>query len=626
MVHICALIKINMKHFSWKNLYMALLFSCLTMQTDAQSMTDTPPVFLKEDGINDLDWVPTLLQANVAPLKQFEKFNGFIFGWVLRGNADNFQFINGIELSSPLVGWNNTLANTGLYNSFRVIATIQNNTYAEEGIGGEGNVLFSESAANTFQKGFIIKQGIANTTHVYESSLQWSSGLLKHNWFVHSQLQFQNTPNGSLPNGYKQVKGILLSAQKKISLQQTIDFCFWWDMINQGKLAPVVSELYSLSKMRNYNPSWGWYHGEALYPNSKQSNVPVFTMQYKFHLGDKLYGNISWGCASGKQQKTSLDWTSSFDPRPDYYRYLPSYIKDSAAQERLANWLTQKPQLLQVNFDQLEKVNQSNLQHRSFYIINANVSDILILRAATNMKYQLNKTLATTIGVDFGKDQVRNYDQIVHLLGGDFYYNYNGWVSEDGVPNNFQNDIAYPDRKVKVGEKWGSDYELNNLHYKGWVQLQKTSAHSEWSVGINFGQSIFNRVGFVQNALFPKESIGVSNWKGFPNSGWKAQYLFKISGRFYIRSIAFQQLLSPNSNQVFIAPNEQPFDCPYLLPESHQGIDLSFFYRNVDFKIELHTYWKSILNQSEKQQFYHDRYHSFVYGVAGQMSSVYKGI
>jgi hypothetical protein len=615
-----------MKQLIQKKIMIVVALLWMHFPIAAQSIIDTPPAFLKEDGMNSLDWIPTLLQANSTPLKQFESFNGFVFGWILRGSTNTHNYINGIEFNSPLTGWNSGLANVGLYNSFRSIAAVQNNAYSEEGIGGNGNTQFTETAANTFNKGISIKQGIANTTHIYESSLQWNSGHLKHDWFVHGQLQFQNTPHGLLPNGFKQMRGIVLSAQKKISLQQTIDFGFWWDNISQGKLAPSVLEAYMLSKKRNYNPSWGWYHGNAVYPNTKQSNVPVFALLYKFHLGEKLYGSSSWGIAKGKQQKTSLDWTSSFDPRPDYYRYLPSYIKDSASQSTLRNWLEQQPLLLQVNFDQLEKVNQSNLAHRSFYIINANVSDILALRAAAKVQFQLNNSITSSMGMDFGKDQIRNYDLVTDLLGGDFYYNYNGWVNEDGMPNNFQNDIAHPDRKIKAGEKWGADYLLNNLHYRGWLQFQKRNAHTEWSMGIHFGQSIFNREGLVKNALFPQASLGKSNWLVFPNSGWKAQYLYKISGRLYLRSIVFQQLLSPNSGQVFIAPSTHPFVSPYLLPERHQGVDFSLFYRNVDCKLELHAYWKHIQNQSEQQQFYQDRFHSFVFGVVGQMASVYKGL
>ncbi|MEY3874727.1 MAG: hypothetical protein RL363_1448, partial [Bacteroidota bacterium] len=83
---------------------------------------------------------------------------------------------------------------------------------------------------------------------------------------------------------------------------------------------------------------------------------------------------------------------------------------------------------------------------------------------------------------------------------------------------------------------------------------------------------------------------------------------------------------SPNAGAVYLSPSMHAFQSPFLLPALHQGVDLSLFYRGVNLKIEMSAYWKQVKNSIEKKMFYHDRYNSFVYGIVGQMHSMYKGV
>jgi hypothetical protein len=110
----------------------------------------------------------------------------------------------------------------------------------------------------------------------------------------------------------------------------------------------------------------------------------------------------------------------------------------------------------------LEKINQSNATQQSFYIINAKVAKVQLLRLSMRLQYQFPLEWSGQIGLHAAKDVIRNYNFIENLLGGNYFLNYNGWVDDNGSKSNFQNEIRRPDQKISAGQIWGGDYALQN--------------------------------------------------------------------------------------------------------------------------------------------------------------------
>jgi hypothetical protein len=599
----------------------------ITYVLNAQDEQPLPIAFSRNESSNGIDWIPTLLSANTTPINRMSQFNGFVFSWVPRGEQNSKSvFMDGINWQSNLSGWNSGFSYAGLYKSFRQEGNNVNNEITAGGYGNGGSTQFFSANAAQFRKSFIMGTGFSNSSYVHESHLQYSTGKLKNNWFLNANLILQETPIGMLPNGYKQVRGALISVDKLVRHDQKIGFTFLLDVNSQGKVSPSVKEAYGLAKQRNYNPSWGWYKGKPIYPNSKYTNAPKFSIRYEKKWGERALFNSVAGIVVGVQKQLSLDWTNSFDPRPDYYRYLPSYAKDDNIRLQLLNYFNTHPLALQVNFDALEKVNQANEQQRSFYIINAQVAELFLVRASTRFQYFLNEFWKGDVGIELARDRIHYLNRIENLLGGAFFYNYNGWVNDDGVANSFQNDIVHPDQKIIAGEQWGAHYSLTSLLAKYWVQIMQTGPVVESSIGFHFAQDIVSRNGFNKNGLFQNTSFGPSQSICFPSLGFKGQLVYKISGRYYLRSILFNQWESPNAGAIYLSPSMHAFASPFLLPELHQGGDFSIFYRGVNLKIEMSAYWKQVSNSLEKKMFYHDSYNSFVYGIIGQMHSIYKGV
>lgn len=572
-------------------------------------------------------WVPTLLSSSSLPMYNLSQFNGYVFSWVPRGQMSNRStFIDGINWQSKIGAWDAFNSYAALYKAFHSTEMISNFEYSKLGFGDHGSVHYLTGNTRYLKKSITVASRFSNSSFIYEGQVQLNSGQIKkHQWSYQLNLVFQNAPAGSISNGFKNLSGVAFSIDKQLKLNQSVGMTFWLDQIVQGKISPSVNEAFNLSAQRNYNPSWGWYKGKPFYPNKKSGDVPIIYFRYEKKWVDKMVCQIQFGVAVGEQKKSQIDWTKSSDPRPDYYKYLPSYSKDSLLKKQLEDWFTTNPQALQINFDHLENINQSNASHQSFYIINTQVAKVQLLRMSMRWHYQFPLDWSGQIGLHVSKDVIRNYNRIENLLGGNYFLNYNGWVDDNGSVDNFQNEIRQPDQKIKAGQVWGSDFALHNLQMQSWAQLNKQTAHYEFSLSLQLEDNRFSRTGYNQNGLFPKVSFGNSSVLSFPADGIKGQFLYKFSGRLYARSILFYQSNAPSASSIYLDAAVHPYTASFILPELHKGLDITLFYRGVYSKINATFFWQTVHNVSEKRLFYHDQYFAFVYGMLGQMQTIHNG-
>jgi len=527
------------------------------------------------------NWVPTLLSASSLPIYNLSQFNGFVFSWVPRGQSSNRgSYIDGINWQSKIGAWDFFNSYAGMYKAFHSMDMVSSFEYSKLGFGDLGSVNYLTANTRFLKKAVTVATRFSNSSFVYEGQLQLNSGPIKNRrWSYQFNAVFQQAPMGLIPNGFKKLTGIAFSVDKQLKQAQSIGMTIWWDHVTQGKISPSLQEAFDLSTQRNYNPSWGWYKGKPFYPNQKSGDVPVTYFRYEKKWREKAILQMQIGVAVGVQKKSQMDWTNTLDPRPDYYKYLPSYSKDSLLRKQLVDWFTSNPQALQIDFDHLEKINQSNGTHQSFYIVNTKVARVQLLRLSMRLQYQFPLEWSGQIGLHAAKDVIRNSNVIENLLGGNYFLNYNGWVDDNGSATNFQNEIRLPDQKIKVGQTWGGDYALQNTQLQLWGQLYKQMAKYEFGVSLKFEENRFHRTGYNQNGLFPMEALGQAHLLSFPSYGLKAQYLYKFSGRFYAKTILFQQTNAPNSSEIYLDPAVHPYTASFILPALHRGIDLALYYR-----------------------------------------------
>ena len=368
-----------------KMLRFCLVFSCcMYMNThpliaQIESADALPKQF---DGVGEsaIYWTPNLLQSSYSGLNEMSKFHGFALNWVPRGLFSNKgNQINGIDWRTNLNGWDPNLSYAGLYGGFKTIDLNASYGMNSFGLSGASGNSFMSSNASLFTKSKSVSTSLSNAATMQEIRLQWHTGQAKKGYWINIEAIFQKTPIGYLANGLKNRQGFLLSFEKAITAKQHLGFTFWWSPVVQGKRAPTVQELYTLTKNSLYNPSWGWLDGQPFYANTKKSNAPVMSLHYDIRTKKENLIQFNLGLVLGTQSSTQLDWSKSADPRPDYYKYLPSYAIDDQLKKKLLNWYAIHPEYFQIQFDQLKAKNLATANGAAKYIINEQVQQLQLI-------------------------------------------------------------------------------------------------------------------------------------------------------------------------------------------------------------------------------------------------------
>lgn len=570
----------------------------------------------QEQAEQEEEWVSTLLQSKRSIYMQLMQYGAYSIGWKYRGLEDPTTLvINGISWNGKDMGIHLPSALTGIYTTYQ----------PEKIMDGFETSQFVKMNASGFTKNSSITSRYQPLNGVQQNNLFWTSGIFKKSWatFLKVQEEHNFIQNPSL--GKRHSKGFIFSVEKLLSGNASIGCSFWYNQHYQTKLSPSTQDAIQLSGNSLYNPGWGWLHGRLIYPNARQSNLPIAQIYYSKKITNRAFLNISLALAKGKQSVDGLEWTSAKDPRPDYYKYLPSYYKDSSIQNRLSIELRENPRLLQIDFDEMEKINQSNKDGRSYYIISRQNMSIQIVKQATQFQYYWSDRLQITLQSNSSFTKIHNEHIVEDLLGGKYYLNYNSWVNDEGV-DVFQFDINQPDRKIISGGNWGARYSMKSIDQTFGFSCFWQSAKLESSFGIKYGINAYQREGFNQNGLYPNSSLGISPWYLFPSNYFQWQALYKKDGRLYFKLNTIWHQSAPKWNETFQQIEMQDGLSPFLLPIDNLGLDFTIHYLGIYFKsnLSLYGYWQK--NQIGRSSFYHDYYYAFVQGNYGLLNSKRTGI
>ena len=543
----------------------------------------------------------------------------------MRGDNNALTVLDGIQYTSPFNKWRFWDLLAGLQGQFRRTNLSVNGAFTDAGYFQNSTISFLSSSLQEGNKNINIGSSISNSIFANNFSMRINTPNLIHHWRSSFGLVLQHMPTQMNTASYKESIGLIYGLEKNLSKKNNLGFTFIWNYSDQSKVSTAVKEIFDLANQNTYNPTWGWRNFKPYFPNTKQSNAPILSFRYLHTINENNYYKFNQSVIIGRQSTSSLEWTQTADPRPDYYRYLPSYFSDESLKNDLSNWYIKHPESLQINFDKIDQINKASMDQRSYYIVNQQNSDLLLWNGAFFYPKYYGNELNVSWGANYLYHQIAYSNQVKDLLGGSYFLNYNSWVNDDGLNTSFQNDIQNPDRKITKSETWGPNYTMHAAQIYPWLQVNKNYARFETIFGMGLGIQTINRNGHNTNGLFPASSFGKSNYIWSDAKDFKIQLLYKFSGRLYFRSIVFAQWKLPSIDNLFIDPAFNSFTSPYAKSIFKNGIDLTVYYRTPNLKLYFSAYWNNTYHHSISRMFYHDEYASFVYGLAGNISKAYSG-
>lgn len=554
-----------------------------------------------------------LLQASRDAFQQTAAFNWGLARFRIRGldNEYGTTMINGVTMNKIYDGrpqWSNW---GGLNDATRNQEFTTGSTPSDYTFGGILGTQVINTRASTYRKGSRVSFSGTNTNYSWRTMGTHVSGMNTNGWAFVVSASRRWANEGYFEGTDYDASSVFASVEKKFNDKHSLNFTSIYAQNSRGKSSPNTNEVTKLAGEK-YNSYWGWQDGKKRNSRDKDVEEPINMLSHYWKITSKTNLNTNVSYQFGKIGNSRLDYQGADNPDPTYYRNLPSYYTslwnqadytdfqgDDAANIALSKnaiFLTNR----QLNWKGIYNTNLSTHDGHSAYILYEDRTDDKIWNANTILSSQLADNISLNAGASFRKLNSHNFANLLDLLGGQYYEDYDNFQ----VGSEQQSDLNNPNRIVFAGDKFAYNYNLLATTYDAFTQFKFVYKKVDFYLGQTFSKSEYQREGLYKNGLYPTNSFGKSNKYSFENFGFKGGLTYKLSGRQYLSFNGVYMTKAPTLRNVF--PNARINDNTTigLSDENITSYDASYIVRMPKFKSRLTAYYANIKNATETSFFF----------------------
>ncbi len=545
-------------------------------------------------------------------------------------NENSVTYMNGVPMTDLTNGNSMFFLWGGLNDVVRNRDNVTGLNAAGFGFGGIGGSSYIDSRASRQRRQVSFSYAASNRVYENRAMATFGTGLMKGGWAVSGSVSRRWSEEGYIEGTYYDGTSFYLAAEKIINSEHSISLTTFGSPTERGKSSPAMKELYDIAGTNYYNPSWGYQDGKKRNASVNKSFQPVAILSHDWKISNQSLLRTSVGGSMGENINTGLDWYNAPDPRPDYYRRLPSYYIDNpivAAQidYLLRNYEDQRQldwdKMYEANYNSFETVENvggipgnSVTGKRSAYIVEERVADSKKIHFNTNLNTNVTDNIQLSTGLSYIRQVTDNFKRVGDLLGGDFYVDVNQYAEQDfsGNSNALQNDLNNPNRILQEGDEFGYNYTSEISRASGWVQGQMKMDRVDIFAAIELSQNSFRRVGNVRNGLFPTNSFGESERQSFFNYSAKGGATYKLNGRNYIFANVASLTRAPYFENSYVSVRTRDQLAPGLENEKIISAEGGYLLRAPKLKARAVFYYTQFNDAVNTVSFYHSDYRDFV--------------
>lgn len=538
----------------------------VVMQTDLMAeMKEEVVLNLAEIDLND-DEGKSQSMSSASSASQ-DIFNATIsYAWSNaryrgRGYEQTYEqnYIEGISFNAAERGQFNFSAMGGLNDATRyreVVEGIEANNFTFGSLGLSTNYL--QSATN-YAQGW--KVGLAGTNRNYKGAARatYSSGLMENGWAFTAQLAWRYTPyidvKGQIGEGISYSSaGYFLTAEKQWGKGKRLSLITFGAPTRRGQSSALTQETFDLTNQynkttwghNNYNPYWGYQNGKVRNSRIVHTYDPTAIVSFDWQINEQHFLKAGIGYHYSMYSNSALTFYNAPDPRPDYYRNLPSFLWDgqvdkdgnfiyedlngkdlgaggninggyvgpSINHDTYANlvnlWTSRDDNATQINWDALYAANYANNVNTpngsARYIVERRHNDIQEGMLSLNYRNTTVKNMTLTAGLETKASQGIHYKTVEDLLGGNQWIDVDPFAERDikelatnigltqsDIANVKQNDLRTPNAAITDKGRFGYDYRINMTNMKLWVQNEWKWNSIDLYYGLQFTYSSIQR-------------------------------------------------------------------------------------------------------------------------------------
>ncbi len=625
---------------------LSVLFSVAAMAQETDTVPTGDPV-IPVITLTDTELEGDSQAQDISGLLHFTNTAGYTFGQArfrIRGydNQNSTVLMNGIYVNDAETGRAYYSNWGGLNDATRNKVNTSGLAFSDYSFGGLGGVTNIITRASEYRTGSNVSYSLANKNYRNRVMVTHATGMMENGWAFTFSASSRWAQEGYVKGTFYEAYAYFLAAEKKINQNHSLNLTIFGAPTRSGRSGVSTLEAYELSGDNFYNANWGYQNGVMRNARVNNYHQPRGILSHYWTINETMKLTTSASYMFGRGGTTALNWYDAADPRPDYYRNLPSYYEeDDFRYTYLENLWETDENYRQLNWDMFYDANRKNLYtvenesgitgndvtgNRAMFMIEERRNDINRFDFSSLLSKELNENAKVVGGLTYMSNKTHNFKVVSDLLGADWWLDIDQFAERDFKDDYImQSNLDTPDKVVTEGDIFGYDYVSNTNKADVFGQVEYKLSKLDFFGGIDLSYTEFWRTGNMRNGKFPINSYGNSAKNQFYNYAAKAGVNYKITGRNFVLLNAAYLTRAPYFRDAYISPRTRDNVVDNLESEKIMSGDISYYYRSPKFQAKITGYYTEFQNGIKNSSFYHEVLNTFVNYVMTDVDKLHYG-
>lgn len=518
------------------------------------------------------------------------------------------------------------------------IGVFEQNNYTFGTLGGASNI---NLRASQYAAGSKLSLSATNRNYLLRGMYTYSTGLMKNGWAFTGSAGYRWANEGVIEGTFYNSLSYFLALEKVFNDKHSLSFATWGSPTERGQQGASTEEAYYLANSHYYNPNWGYQNGKKRNARVVRSFEPSALATWDFNINKKSKLTTSLGFKYTNYGTSALGWSgNAADPRPDYYKKLPSSVfnvyTSSPTEDELElfnnitdSWKHNKA-TRQIDWDMMYFANQqaNALGKETLYYLEERHNDQLAVNLSSVLKHTFNEKNSVIAGINVNTTKGMHYKKMKDLLGGAIYTDVDKFSIRDyGYDSSvIQNDLDNPNKLIGEGDKFGYNYNIYVNKQDAWARYDGKSDKLNYFVSGKMGATQISRDGKMKNGRAPQKSLGGSGTANFLVGAGKVGVTYFINGNHSLSLNGGYENRAPLAYNAFIAPRIKNDFSYNLKTEKIYNGEMSYRFKSPVITGAITGYYTRFNDQTEMEAFYNDNESRFTYLSMSGIDKEYWGI
>lgn len=550
----------------------------------------------------------------------------------VRGYDSYYQqkYINGVSFNDQLRGVFN-YASIGALNDVTRNGDVVNyntpSTFTYGSIGGAENV---NMRASGYAPGTKATLTYTNRIYYLRGMVTYSTGLKPNGWAFTASLGGRYSNEGNVDGTFYRNFSYALSAEKQWKGgKHSLSLVTFGSPVARGQQSASYQEAYDLTGNNLYNPNWGYQNGKKRNAKVVKAFDPTVIASHIWKISDDVTLTTGLGFHYGRYGNTALNWYNGTDPRPDYYRQLPSFTNQMQTE---LLWRRNDTSYTQVAWDDLYHQNSLSVREGdgdAIYMVEERRSDLYETTLNSTLNARLSNRMSLIAGIGLRSTISRQFKTVDDLLGAKYVRDIDKFAEQGesvGTYEEQQSDLNRPGRKVYEGGVFGYNFDLNIYSANAWLLNQYRSHKFDFYYGFKLTYTDFQRDGKMRNGHYPTNSYGKGASHSFTDVALKGGLTYKFNGRHFITANVSYGTEAPLPNDAYISPRISDRTMDNLKSGRVLSADVNYIFSTPSLVGRIGLFQTNFYDQLERISYYHGEMRTFVNHVLSGVERIHRGV